>query len=129
MRRIPAALLSLFSLILFHASTQNAFAYDVGRVQLTVCNKGKVPVEVVVANSRVDFQDLKRASGKGHWEIIGPSYAPGQCREAFGGAGAGFNREAFIGFGFRNAAGKFVSGDVRDILDWEIGRASCRERV
>jgi hypothetical protein len=120
MRRIPATLFSLLAvLVLVNALTERAIAQNdtkTGRVSVNVCNKGEGPVEVVVAQTGLNLQDLKRGSLKGHWEIIGSSYRPGQCREAF--YSYGFLPELFLGFGFKNSRGRFISGVVRDLPDW-----------
>jgi hypothetical protein len=98
MRRFFGAL-SLVCCTILVNTLPCAFAQD-GWSSLRVCNKGKVPIEVVVAHTTWNGQDLARGSLQGHWEVEGLHFKPGLCWQAYNGQGS--RQEALIGFGFKD---------------------------
>jgi hypothetical protein len=92
---------------------------------LDVCNKGTVPVEVVVATrnddmSRSSFSDLVRGSQKHYWNIEGITIAPQDCKNV--------NQNpdgvpAYIAFGFTDSRGVWGSGKIAQVPDiGSVGR-------
>ena len=82
------------------ASASPAHAQD-GLVSLKSCNKGTVPVEVVVAWSDVG------------WQVEGQTIAPGDCMPLF----IGTISEGVIGFGARDGQGRWVSLKATSVPD------------
>ena len=64
--------------------------------QLRACNRGSVPVQVVVAHAQGTFVYS--------WAVAGKTIAPGWCDEF-----PGQSLEALIAFGARDSRGRFVS--------------------
>jgi len=78
-------------------------------VDLHVCNKGAVPVEVVAA--RKD----ELAGVLLGWAVAGTTVAPGECNFVYGST-AGY--PAYIAFGFADAKGQWGSGEIAQVPDF-----------
>jgi hypothetical protein len=77
-------------------------------VDLSVCNKGTVPVEVVAAEKEVFGSVL---------DVTGQTVSPGECKRVYGStAGAGY--PAYIAFGFTDAKGQWGSGKIAQVPDF-----------
>jgi hypothetical protein len=96
-----SALLALSAAAAQPAWAQNDDAF------LRVCNRGKVPVEVVDAHT--NFLDST-------WTVEGATVAPGRCELVYEDYGP--SQRALVGFGFTNARGEFVSGRIGSVPDW-----------
>src|SRR5690242_7081923 len=104
MPRISPLVLSLALVFVTFVAARSAHAQDT-KALLTVCNKGTVTVEAVAV-----FQ----TGLIGHlWEIDGTSLAPGRCEFVYDGKGE--RQRLFLGFGFKNVRGQFVSGTMLTI--------------
>lgn len=77
---------------------------------LTVCNKGTVPVEVVVV---ARFDDVLRGFGKYYWTIIGDTLAPQKCTNIKN----EYGHPSYIAFGLDNSKGEWGSGTVAQVPD------------
>lgn len=107
-RNINRLLCASFLLALVMAAAQPAYAQN-DNAFLTVCNRGKVPVEAVAASfTGVFLPD--------HWTIEGTTIAPGDCERVYDEDGP--QQKALIGFGVKNARGELVSGRVPNVPDW-----------
>lgn len=111
MRRVAPRVLSLGLLLVTLAAARSAHAQDT-KALLTVCNKGTVTVEAVAVFQTGLIGQL--------WEIDGTSVAPGKCEFIYDGKGE--RQRVFLGFGFKNARGQFVSGSVSAIPDFGFTR-------
>ena len=118
MRRIYAMPSMWLFLFIVLAIPQSLHAQIDGKAFLTVCNKGQVTVEVVaVAMTSELFTP--------HWEVEGTSIAPKACEFTY--EGRGLRQRVFLGFGFKNSRGEFVSGRVSSVPDF--GKTSYRDLV
>jgi hypothetical protein len=102
-----ALLLLLFSAALPLRAQSNT---NNSEVDLHVCNKGAVPVEVVAA--RKDEFVLGVLLG---WAVAGTTVAPGECKIVYGST-AGL--PAYIAFGFADAKGQWGSGKIAQVPDF-----------
>src|SRR5436305_418289 len=90
---------------------------------LIVCNKGTVPVEVVVAAKRDDMTrtsiiDAMRGAGKYYWNLVGTIIAPQACKSV-----DQKGDPAYIAFGFTDSKGVWGSGKIPDVPDiGSVGR-------
>ena len=82
-------------------------------VDLTVCNKGTVPVEVVAAEKNEPVLGV----GKLYWNIRGKTVVPGKCAVVFGST---IGLPAFIAFGFDDAQGQWGSGHISHVPDFGV---------
>jgi hypothetical protein len=80
-------------------------------VDLSVCNKGAVPVEVVAAQKGEPILGV----GKLYWDVDGTTVAPGECKGVYG-SSAGY--AAYIAFGFADATGHWGSGTIAQVPDF-----------
>ncbi len=85
------------------------------RALIHVCDKGTVPVSVVVVEpSLILFTHNVHVDG---WIVI----QPGSCEQVYADSQTGnfhVAQEAYIGFGFRDAQGRFVAGTVDSVPDF-----------
>jgi hypothetical protein len=79
-------------------------------VDLHVCNKGAVPVEVVAARKDEFIPGVLLG-----WAVAGTTVAPGECMLAYGST-AGL--PAYIAFGFVDAKGQWGSGKISQVPDF-----------
>jgi hypothetical protein len=105
-RALQAALLS----ILFGAVVPLRAQTTDSAVNLHVCNKGTVPVEVVAAQKNEPMLGV----GKLYWDVDGTTVSPGECKHVYGST-AGY--PAYIAFGFADAKGQWGSGRVAQAPD------------
>jgi len=118
MRRIHATLSMCLFLFIVLAIPQSLYAQVDGKAFLTVCNKGQVTVEVVAVATTSDLLTP-------HWEVEGTSIAPKACEFTY--EGRGLRQRVFLGFGFKNSRGEFVSGRVASVPDF--GKTYYRDLV
>jgi hypothetical protein len=91
---------------------------------LFVCNKGTVPVEVVVATRKDDATrsavlDMMRGTGKYYWNIEGSIITPQGCNKLPRNQG----EPAYIAFGFADSKGVWGSGRISQVPDLgSVGR-------
>ena len=78
---------------------------------LSVCNRGTVPVEVVAAEKNEPLLGV----GHLYWNIRGKAVAPGKCAVVFGST---TGQPAFIAFGFDDAQGRWGSGTISHVPDF-----------
>jgi len=105
-RALQAALL----LLLFGAAVplrSQGLNSDSSAVNLAVCNKGTVPVEVVAAQ--------KNDTILYYWDVNGTTVPPGQCKDVYW-SSAGY--PAYIAFGFADAKGQWGSGRIAQVPDF-----------
>ncbi|MFZ0958316.1 MAG: hypothetical protein WAN60_18385 [Candidatus Sulfotelmatobacter sp.] len=108
--------LALLLIALCAASTLHAQAPVYTHANLTVCNKGTVGVAVVVAERSlaINFMEVLHVDG---WVVVDP----GACQQVYHETENG-NVEraqpAYIGFGFRDAQHRFVTGTVDPVPDF-----------
>jgi len=79
-------------------------------VQLHVCNKGTVPVEVVAARKDEFVPGVLLG-----WAIAGTTVSPGKCNPVYW-SSAGY--PAYIAFGFADANGQWGSGKIAQVPDF-----------
>ncbi|MGH9826475.1 MAG: hypothetical protein ACREDR_24870 [Blastocatellia bacterium] len=79
-------------------------------VQLHVCNKGTVPVEVVAAQKNEFVPGVLLG-----WRVTGTNVAPGKCNPVYW-SSAGY--PAYIAFGFADAKGQWGSGKIAQVPDF-----------
>jgi hypothetical protein len=97
--RVAAALLLLLfgPVVPLRAQTSTTSGVD-----LSVCNKGTVPVEVVTAQKGI----LSRL------DVNGETVSPGECKQVYW-SSAGY--PAYIAFGFTDAKGQWGSGKIAQV--------------
>ncbi len=94
---------------------------------LDVCNKGTVPVEVVVASKNEDIArgglfGTINGTAKYYWEIEGTTVAPRECKTVNTNDGV----PAYIAFGFPDAKGVWGSGKIAQVPDLgSVGRPTA----
>lgn len=88
------------------AQVQDTFSQS----SISVCNKGTVPVEVIVAVKTSDFP--RRLPGTYYWNVQGTLVAPQDCTTV-----RDDDDPAYIGFGFADAKGEWGSGTVLEVPD------------
>ncbi len=103
---LQAALL----LLLFGAAVPLRAQTSDSAVNLHVCNKGTIPVEVVAAQKNEPLLGL----GKLYWDVDGTTVSPGECKGVYGST-AGY--PAYIAFGFADANGQWGSGKISKVPD------------
>jgi hypothetical protein len=112
MRRLTlqAALVLIF---LGSAIPLRAFQVDnpIGST-LDVCNKGTVPVEVVIATRE---EDLSRGFFKYTWEVGGYPLAPQTCKKVYE---ERYAYPAYIAFGFNDSKGEWGAGKMAQMPDF-----------
>ena len=103
-----AALLLLFFgfAVPLRAQVQDRFSQSV----ITVCNKGTIPVEVVIAIKNSDWP--RRAPGTYYWEIRGSTVVPQDCTIVEDDADP-----AYVAFGFIDSKGQWGSGTTAQVPD------------
>lgn len=120
MNQLRAFLLT--ALILLGAAVPvRAQPIDFPWARLDVCNKGTVPVEVVVASKN---QDLRRGFDKYYWAIDGTPVAPGKCENVYAHSQA---PGAYIAFRFADAKGQWGSGKIAQVPDFGVRSAFFRQ--
>ena len=122
MRRIQSAFLSIaLSFCIAVTAAKPLFAQQKramqNRVQLKVCNKGNVPVEVVMVDVDADLREMLQGRVPSqYWRIDGQTIAPSAgCQQVYDDHPS--LQPIFIGFGFKNSRGQFVSGHVPMVPD------------
>src|SRR5262245_28298489 len=83
-------------LVLVTSVVSPTLARAQGQLNVRVCNKGTVPVQVVVAHAQGTFVYS--------WAVVGKTIAAGWCDEFYGQSG-----EALVAFGAKDSRGRFVS--------------------
>jgi hypothetical protein len=91
-------------LVLLSCLVQPTTARAQGQLRLWACNKGTVPVQVVVAHAQGTFVYS--------WAVNGKTIAPGGCEEFPGQSG-----EALVAFGAKDSRGRFVSLKATSLPD------------
>lgn len=110
MNRLPVLLLTAL-ILLGTAVPLRAQTSTTSGVDLSVCNKGTVPVEVVAAEKNEPLLGV----GKLYWNIRGHTVAPGKCKDVYG---SGIGLPAYIAFGFVDAKGQWGSGTIAEVPDF-----------
>ena len=105
---LQAALLLLLigAAVPLHAQTSTSSS-----VSLHVCNKGRVPVEVVAAQKNEPLI----GTFKLYWDVDGTTVSPGECKVVYW-SSAGY--PAYIGFGYADARGQWGSGKIAKVPDF-----------
>jgi hypothetical protein len=107
----PALQAALFLLLFSAALSLRAQSNtNNSEVDLHVCNKGAVPVEVVAAR-----KDEFVPGALLGWAVAGTTVAPGECKFVYGST-AGL--PAYIAFGFADAKGQWGSGKIAQVPDF-----------
>lgn len=108
MRARGTKLRLLATLLLFGAAVPlRAQAPVYHRASLAVCNKGSVPVEVVVARKNDLFQN--------YYEVEGTTVAPGACETPYSNYASD---PVYIAFGFADSKGQWGSGKIAQVPDF-----------
>ena len=138
MRRIQSAFLALALSLCFIVTVTNPLYAQPeksliaqsmeNRVHLWLCNKGKVPVEVVIVDVDADLREVLQGRVPAqYWRVAGQTLAPtGGCKDVYSDRGS--LQPIFIGFGFKNSRGQFVSGrvpTVPDLGNYDFGLAAA----
>ena len=82
-------------------------------VDLTVCNKGAISVEVVAAEKNEPLLGV----GKLYYNIRGKSITPGKCAQV---DYSSIGLPAYIGFGYYDALGRWGSGKISHVPDFGV---------
>lgn len=106
-------------ILIFMGSAMPLHAYqDSAWSSLFVCNKGTVPVEVVIAMRKDDptrstIGQMMMGKGKYYWDIEGKTLAPQTCSDNRNDA-----NPAYIAFGFVDSKGVWGSGKTAQVPDF-----------
>ena len=108
-------------------SAMSLHAQDSAWSSLFICNKGTVPVEVVIAMRKDDptrstILQMMSGTGKYYWDIEGKTLAPQTCSE-----NANDANPAYIAFGFADSKGVWASGKIADVPDFGTVVRSFRD--
>ena len=104
--QVALVLILLGSAMLLRAEQEDSFSESA----ITVCNKGTVPVEVVVAIKKSDFPF--RAPGTYYWRIEGTTVVPQDCTTV-----RDDEDPAYVAFGFTDSKGEWGSGKIAQVPD------------